>query len=478
MSSVHPEPSRPRSRTLDLADPRLAVGLFIPIALAVGVMFARKPVLGLALVLALGFATLVTLDLPLALILYVPLTFLQTVKFPGIGPSLIGLVILAGWLGAARSGIVRYRNLFASSWTMPALLLLFLLWNAATIIWAPDRALGLNTLLDWARALLLFVLLVTTIRTARDLRLLMIAFVFGSVLAILASVLTGGLQTAQSYGNRLTGAAGDPNYLAAGILMAAVLAIALIATSRRWLLKLFLAAALVILAIGFAATQSRGGIVGLVGATVCSLILFPRRRLAILGALAVLAVIIGTWFATDPAALARVTDFNSSGDGRSDLWTVALRAWHDHVIAGVGLNNFLAVEAHYVNRPGALTSLALIVDHPHVVHNVYLEALVDTGIIGLALFLALVGRMLHTAWAAIRSAVLNQRHDIEVLARALVAAIVGVLISLFFLSDGPDIRFWILFSMGPILVNLAEAQTSTDRIRQPGASAQARVPLA
>jgi O-antigen ligase len=302
--------------------------------------------------------------------------------------------------------------------------------------------------------------------------------VFGAVLAILASVLTGGLQTAHDYGNRLTGAAGDPNYLAAGILAAAVLAIALIATSRRWLLKLVLMAALVILALGFAATQSRGAILGMAAATVCALILFPRRRLAILGALAVLAVIIGIWFAADPAALARVTYFNSSGDGRSDLWTVALRAWHDHVVAGVGLNNFLAVEAHYVNRPGALTSLALIVDHPHVVHNVYLEALVDSGIIGLALFLALVGRILSTAWAAVRTAVVNQYHDLEVLAGALVAAIVGVLISLFFLSDGPDIRFWILFSMGPILVKLASAPASTDRIREPEASPQEPVPLA
>jgi putative inorganic carbon (HCO3(-)) transporter len=478
VSSVPLEAPRSRSRTLDLADPRLAAAVFIPIALATGVVFAHKPVLGLALVLALGFATLVMLDLPLALILYVPLTFLQTVKFPGIGPSLIGLVILAAWLGAARSGIVRYRDLFASSWTMPALLVVFLLWNAATIIWAPNRGLGLDTLLDWSRALLLFVLLITTIRTVRDLRLLMIAFVFGAVLAILASVLTGSLQTAQTYGNRLTGAAGDPNYLAAGILAAAVLAIALIATSRRWLLKLVLMAALVTFALAFAATESRGGILGLAGATVCALVLFPRRRLAILGALVALAAIIGIFFAANPAALSRVTHISSSGDGRSDLWTVALRAWHDHVVAGVGLNNFLAVEAHYVNRPGALTSLALIVDHPHVVHNVYLEALVDTGIIGAAIFLALVGRMLSTAWAATRSAVANQRHDLDVLSRALVAAIVGVLISLFFLSDGPDTRFWILFSMGPILFKLANAPAATDAIRQPGASAQAPIPLA
>lgn len=451
-SGVGAAPARPK--TLDLLSPRMAVAVFAAVAFAIGAIFARKPVLGLEIVIALVYATIVTLDLPLALILYVPLTFLQTVNFHGVGPSAIGLVILVAWLGACRAGVVRFHDLFDHNKALAVLLGLLLLWNAATLVWAPDPGLGQSTLTDWARALLLFSLVLTTVRTTRDVRLLMAAFVLGAVLAVLAGVVTGGLHTAQNYEGRLTGAAGDPNYLAAGIVPAAVLAIALIATTRRWLVKSAMVSALFILAVGFAASESRGGLLGAGGAGICAIILFPRRRLAVFGAMCALALVIGLWFAADPAAFARITNFSSSGDGRSDLWTVALRVWHDHVIAGVGLNNFLAVEGNYVNRPGELTFLALIVDRPHVAHSVYLEALVDTGIVGLVLLLTVFFNVLRSSVQAVRRAAVRDLQELGVLARAVVAANIGVLISLIFLSDGPDSRLWVLFAMGPVILKL------------------------
>jgi O-antigen ligase len=202
-------------------------------------------------------------------------------------------------------------------------------------------------------------------------------------------------------------------------------------------------------------TESRGGVLAAAAAAICALALFRRRRMAILGLVIGVALLAAAWLAINPGALARITSVDSGGDGRSDLWTIALRVWHDHRVFGVGLNNFIAVAGHYVNRPGGLTSVALIVTHPHVVHNTYLEALTDTGVVGFVLLAGVFSGLVTVAVRAGWRAEIRGLADVAVLARSVAVAIIAVLVALFFLSDAQDPTLWVLFALAPITFRLA-----------------------
>ena len=104
-----------------------------------------------------------------------------------------------------------------------------------------------------------------------------------------------------------------------------------------------------------------------------------------------------------------------------------------------------------MRRPGALKTLDLIVDHPHVAHNLYLEAYADVGLIGVALFVAfLVGCLVAAFSAARRFARLGDTAS-EALATAVLVGGTGFLAAAMFISAGVDKRLWLLLALGPAL---------------------------
>src|SRR5260370_15486182 len=111
--------------------------------------------------------------------------------------------------------------------------------------------------------------------------MVMVAVVIGGVLSVTAGLLAGALSPAQSalasaveVQGRLAGGSADPNYLAAGLVPAIVLAAALMGTTRNPLLRLGLLVSMVVMAIGLAETQSRGGLVAAVVAAGAALGVF------------------------------------------------------------------------------------------------------------------------------------------------------------------------------------------------------------
>ena len=60
-------------------------------------------------------------------------------------------------------------------------------------------------------------------------------------------------------------------------------------------------------------------------------------------------------------------------------------------VRGIGSGNFPQASIHYFLAPGALRYGQYFIDHPKVAHNMYLHVLAELGIVGLALFLSLIG---------------------------------------------------------------------------------------
>jgi putative inorganic carbon (hco3(-)) transporter len=108
-----------------------------------------------------------------------------------------------------------------------------------------------------------------------------------------------------------------------------------------------------------------------------------------------------------------------------------------------------------VQAPGSITSARLIVDAPHVAHNVYLELLADLGVPGL---LAFVGVAIFSLLAGLRAARAFERQGdagLELAARCVVLALIGFLAADFFLSGEFSKQLWLTFALCSALLGLA-----------------------
>jgi putative inorganic carbon (HCO3(-)) transporter len=211
-----------------------------------------------------------------------------------------------------------------------------------------------------------------------------------------------------------------------------------------------------VLVAGLFATQSRGGMLAAVAAVLAALVLLPGRRLVVGACAVVLALGAVAYFVAEPSALERLTTAAADrGNGREDLWRVAGRMTADHPVAGVGLDNFRVRSAEYVREPGTLRFVDLIVDKPHEVHNTYLQLLAENGVIGLTLFIAVVGAAMASALRAARRFEAVGALTLAGLARGVLVADIAFLAAAVFLSAGSRPTLWVLLAIGPLLLALA-----------------------
>jgi O-antigen ligase len=443
--------------------PQLVALAALGLAAVVGVLLAVKITYGLALVFVTGYVLVLLLAPVWALVAFVPLIFLGAVPALNLGGKAAGLFVAAAWIGAAltRRGelsvaIRRRRHLFEC-------LIGLVIWLSLTALWATDPGRTVGSIWYWVSAALLFSIITTWVADEKTLVWFCAAFVAGAVLAVLIGFATGstgaGAAAAES---RLEGGAGDPNFLAAGLVSAMVLAGGVMVTLKGMLTRLGCLVAILICVIGIAATQSRGGIVALFAVAIASLFVFRRRRAYVVVALLAVVAVGAVYFSTTPAAWERVTSPGKDGSGRTDLWSVAWRAFEDHPVAGIGLDNYEVVAKNYVRQPGALESVNKIVEKPHVVHNTYLEMLTEGGVIGLILLLGVAVGCCWAAWQAGKRFEERGEASMESLSRAVFVANVGMLVAIFFLSAGIDRRVWALLALGPACLAIAETRERGD----------------
>jgi len=167
-------------------------------------------------------------------------------------------------------------------------------------------------------------------------------------------------------------------------------------------------------------------------------------------------------FLAEPEARERITT-TGSGTGRTDIWTVGWRMVEDEPLRGVGSGNFDDASIHYLLAPGVLREDQFIVDTPKVAHNVFLGVLAELGIVGLALFLAVLISLIVSSGRAIREFSRSGDVRMEILARAQLIALIAFLASLFFASDEFKKQLWLLLALGPALLGVAHEQRGRDR---------------
>lgn len=464
MASRAPSLTRPPSVASVASSPAsITVGALL-VACAFGGVLAHSPKLAAVMLLGGCFIPLALWRLPLGVCVWVALVFLSSASTIGAYPNRILLFVGLCWLGLLAGRRMKVRGAIAESYPVVAVAVLFVSWMLLSLAWAPVPGAVGTSLKQLLYAGFSVLLVLGAIVTRRQVRWLAAAFVAGATLSVLWGAAKGGLsmstgaasEVADSAG-RFQGGAGDPNYLAA-VLVPAIMLAGGLAVRRAPVQRVLLALATIIIAIGLAATQSRGG---LLAAGVCAfvaLVIWRERRALIVGLIALATAATASYFLLKPSAWTRILESNQ-GSGRVDIWTIAWRVVHAHPFVGVGFGQFPEVSIHDVLQPGALQYIGLIVENQIVVHNLYLALWVEGGIVALLLFLGLVSLSLASGWRAVRR--FDALGDVEMasLARASILALIGILAASFFLSDIVNAELWILLALGPVLAGLAHRQT-------------------
>jgi putative inorganic carbon (HCO3(-)) transporter len=424
-----------------------------------GLLAGVQPLLGVSAALAVAFTVVTLSNVTAGLVLFTVLSFLDVFSATSSGAAsfmkVAGALLFGSWFFARLLGRASMRGSVARIPAGIGLCVIALaLWSALSVTWAESPQAAATAALTFLLDMLLIPIVMAAVRDREQLTWVLSAFVLGAIISAAYALLDPSAAGAGHYG-RLAGGIGDANEEAAVLVAAIPLAVALPAvSSRAWMRPLGWIGVAVCL-VGVFATLSRGGLIALGVVLVCA-VLFGgrwRSRAALLLAGAALCTVAYYTVVAPLAARERVTMTTSSG--RLDIWRVGWRMVRAHPLQGVGAGNFQNAAVHYVQAPGSIASAHLIVDAPHVAHNVYLELLADLGIPGL---LAFVGVATFSLLAGLRAArAFERRGDagLELAARCVVLALIGFLAADFFLSGEFSKQLWLTFALCSALLGLA-----------------------
>ncbi len=442
------------SERLGLPSP-VWLGVMVLTCVAVGLLAGMSPEYGAMAAVGVVFAGVVITNLTVGFVIFTALSFLDLLSSSGSfsGTKLIGLLLFVSW--AARIATQRRDDLAAfiseNSGLFVALIAM-LGWSALSFAWAESPSTALGGAGRYALNMLLIPIAFSAVRERKHLVWVLMAFVLGSVFSALYGFASS---SAAGFGGRLTGTLGDPNAEATVFAASIPLVFGLIGVFRRSpRMKLVAVVSVFILFAGLVHTVSREGILAFAAVLIGAVVFGGRWRgraatLLVIGA----AATVGYFLVLAPLATRqRITMSDTSG--RSSIWTVAWRVVKAHPVLGVGNDNFILIESQYVNQPGAVDAL-YIVTEPKVAHDTYLEELVDLGVPGLLLFLAVVALSLRCVVRATRIFERVGDRDMELISRTVFLALAAELTTAAFVSQEYAKYLWIVLALCPVLLRLA-----------------------
>ncbi|MEA2232308.1 MAG: hypothetical protein QOD83_2124 [Solirubrobacteraceae bacterium] len=432
------------------------------IAAAVGAVAASSPALGLLVVLGAAFALLMLADLTAGLLLFVGVSFLEALPplVPAATVKATGLLLVLSWLATLAVRRRGVPSLVAARPALVALLALFLFWAGSSLLWARESAAVYTDLTRFLPLFALFLIMHAAVRTRRHVITLVLVVIGGAIVAAIAGILVPPPPDADAAG-RLAGA--EANALAPVLVAGAVLAAAFAGMTQRAIaVRLAAVAVSGFCIVGVVLTGSRGGLIGLAVALLVGLAFAGRARRARVVPVVAIAIALTVLYVialAPPDLRARITE-TGDGSGRSDIWRVGAEIVKANPVLGVGAGNYEARSPEYVLQAGLIRRSDLIVDRPLGPHNIYLQVLSELGVVGLLLFLGIIGSALTTAAMAAQAFARQHDEQMELVARALFVTLCGMLTAGFFGSWLFHKQLWILMAMGPAMLTLAHQRSA------------------
>jgi len=439
-----------------------AVALALGLASSVGTNVA----VGLAILVTAGAATM--LNPAVMLVILAASVYLEILSVGGVSISrLLAPVALL---------FITFEWLRARAALRPAMPLAFVAaystWALASLLWTVSPSDTVTLLASLCIALIYMASFAMLTNSAATLRRVLYVLAGASLIVgaiSLASVagITSFSQDLQA--GRAQGGVGDPNFFANVQLVAFPLVLALAAETKREWVRLGLYGVALIAVASILSTLSRGGLIALVVVLAIvpflrsrSLLGTPRHKAVVLIFLAagLVALFSRPTFRAEVTARATSIFVSSSGDsssnsgsGRTEIWKAARHAIDDHPLLGVGYGAFPTVSTEYLlNTPG-IDPVAFTA-RPIEAHSTAIGTTAEIGVIGLALFVAMVlatgvflrrtARRAFSAGADFAGRVAN----------ALILSLVGWALSSLFIETETSRPLWIIIGLALALPQL------------------------
>lgn len=314
---------------------------------------------------------------------------------------------------------------------------------------------SLISMMLYAKVFLLALLLAGCLKSEKDVRIMTLYCLAGLLVGALVAIYqyrTGTFAVHDIYTQRAAGLREDPNDTAMLLVAGVPLAIYWFMNSRNVLVKLFFAGAVPLLLVGIGLTGSRGGFVTLLVITLMIYLRRPTIQMTVAGLLMVTAVATlapeSYWDRMETLVTGEESHGGRSLESRSMLLQKGVDVFMDRPVLGVGPGNYGNAFMASVSSGGLVgrSGLSLASNRGIVAHNMYLELLVEIGVIGAGLFLAVIYRALRGLVGYGRTA--GGKRKPFGLGFAIALALGGMLFAGLFLSQGKNSVLWFLVGLG------------------------------
>jgi len=273
--------------------------------------------------------------------------------------------------------------------------------------------------------------------------------------------------TRVTIGRNIGSMLGDPNDLALVLLFPAGFALSyMLNRGMGWSTRILAAIGFVTVVCAVVATQSRGGLLGIAAVTG----IFAYRRikskalLAAIGAVALMALFAMAGVNDRASGGAHEEGIDESAMGRIHAWGAAIRMALHNPLTGVGLDNFILNYWIYSDFWDGQN---------HAVHSTWFGVLAETGVLGLVIFVSMMGIILRCVLLALGRLRAGgglpegrERWEAYALAEAVLASLAGFTVSGTFLTMGFTWPIYILLALatalGRLSSQMALAASQTD----------------
>jgi putative inorganic carbon (HCO3(-)) transporter len=441
----------------------------------------------IGLVSLVGFAAaIISVEFGLLLLVFITYTrfsdiAVHTYNAPSVAKSFIVMLLLAiaiRWVVAHE----RPRGMF-----LPAVLVVaYGLVGFTSLLYAPDVDAVVNSLSNFVKDALIALVVVALLKKPVQFRhviytLLLIGAFIGSI--SVHQYVTGNFTSdyggfaAAEYMNiiednddyRLSGPLGDPNFFAQVMVVLALLGAERLLHDRSLFWKLLAGYAAAVSTLTVVFTFSRGATVALVFALILFFLAFKIKPSQLL---VVLVLGIAMMLFAPPTFYQRLLtlgDIIPSADGQINVRddraiqgraSENLTAWvmiRDRPLLGVGLANFSYRYQEYSKSLGLAPSA-----RNRSPHNLYLEVASETGIVGLAVFLVMVGLAFRSILTARRRFMQAGMDDYAKMATGFAIAFTGYMLGALFVHASYPRYFYLLLGIAFAMSNMFEETESEE----------------
>jgi probable O-glycosylation ligase (exosortase A-associated) len=351
----------------------------------------------------------------------------------------------------------------------PSLAWLLLFWGLVIIgiVFASNRGIAIGNFkgIYW-KIIVMSLAVMYIVNSARQLNavsvLITLSGLLVGVVALFNSINGVGLVEGSrvTIGRNIGSMLGDPNDLALVLMFPFAFSISVLLTpGSHSLYKSLCLAICIILLLAVIATQSRGGLLGVLAVSGVYALRYIRSKslLLLMAAGGALLLYLASGISDRASGGGAEEGIDASAMGRLYAWEAALRMALDNPLTGVGLNNFYFNYFYYSSHWDGLN---------HAVHSTWFGVLAETGILGLVVFVCCIISLLKTARSTI--ALIESKPEqfaapVRVIAYAVYAGLIGTVVSGTFLTQGFN---WPIYLLAALIISVAQIASQIDKQQQ------------